>query len=70
MTSVPIPTSPKEVTKEWLRLCLQENLQDSKNVVEVLGLEQITEKNGCMSGYFKAKVKINDQIQKLFLKTI
>lgn len=70
MTSVPIPTSPKEVTKEWLRLCLQENLQDSKDVIEVLGLEQIKEKNGFMSGYFKAKVKINDQIQKLFIKTI
>ena len=68
MTSV--PTSPKEVTKEWLHSCLQENVQDSEAGIEVLDLEQITERNGFMSGYFKAKVKINEQIQKLFIKTI
>ena len=61
-------TSPSEVTEEWLKETLQLNLKEDS--IEVVQFEKITAKNGYLSGAFKAQVKIKDQVQKLFIKSI
>jgi len=61
-------TSPSEVTEEWLKETLQLNLKEDS--IEVVHFEKITAKNGYLSGAFKAQVKIKDEVQKLFIKSI
>ena len=61
-------TSPSEVTEEWLKETLLLNLKEDS--IEVVQFEKITAKNGYLSGAFKAQVKIKDQVQKLFIKSI
>ena len=61
-------TSPSEVTEEWLKETLQLNLKEDS--IEVVHFEKITAKNGYLSSAFKAQVKIKDQVQKLFIKSI
>ena len=61
-------TSPNEVTEEWLKETLQLKLKEEN--IEVVHFEKITAKIGYLSGSFKAQVKINDKIQKLFIKSI
>ena len=61
-------TSPSEVTEEWLKETLQLNLKEDS--IEVVQFEKITAKNGYLSSAFKAQVKIKDQLQKLFIKSI
>ena len=60
--------SPSEVTKEWLKETLQWNLKEDS--IEVVQLEKIAVKNGVCSSHFKAQVKIKDQVQNLFIKSI
>ena len=61
-------TSPSEVTEEWLKETLQLNLKEDS--IEVVHFEKITAKNGYLSSAFTAQVKIKDQLQKLFIKSI
>ena len=61
-------TSPSEVTEEWLKETLQLNLKEDS--IEVVHFEKISAKNGYLSRAFKAQVKIKDQLQKLFIKSI
>ena len=67
MTSTIIPTSPDQVTVEWLISILQET---HNGKVEVLELFPISEKNGVMSSVFKAKMKIDEVTINLFIKTV
>ena len=67
MTSTIIPTSPDQVTEDWLISVLQET---HNGKVEVLELFPISEKNGVMSSVFKAKMKIDEVTINLFIKTV
>ena len=62
-----IPTSPDQITKDWLTAVLKASKDDK---IEVQDLKLLSEKNGVMSTCFKATVKINDEIKRLFLKTV
>ena len=62
-----VPTSPDQITKEWLSAVLQSTTADR---IEVLELKFISEKNGVMSTCYKATVKIKDDTKKMFLKTV
>ena len=62
-----VPTSPKDVTKHWLKTVLQKKLNEA---IEVQALDEVTQKNGFLCGTFKAQVLINGQLIKLFIKTI
>ena len=60
------PLRPQEVTQEWLLGTLQVSLacQD----VKVLQLAPVEKNEGYLSGAFKAKVKIGDKEEPLFIK--
>ena len=61
-----IPTSPDQITKDWLAAVLKSQKDDK---IEVLDLKLLSEKNGVMSTCFKATVKINEVVKGIFLKT-
>ena len=62
--SVKIPTNKSDVTKEWLQEAL-----DLKSD-QVVNINPVEEKNGFLSGVFKAQVIIQGQINHLFIKII
>ena len=67
--SIKIPKSPKDINKEWLLEVLK--LSGTRiGTIEVIEIDMLKEKTGFLSGALKAKVKINDQDENLFIKTI
>ena len=62
--SVKIPTIKSDVTKEWLQEAL--DLQSD----QIVNINSVEEKDGFLSGVFKAQVLINGQINHLFIKII
>ncbi len=63
-----VPTSPNDVTKDWLKNVLEKANPDVK--AEVSSFTAITEVNGLLASVFKASVKFNDNANetKLFIK--
>jgi len=60
-------TCPDDVTEEWLKETLQISLKEN---VDVVNFEKITAKNGYLSGAFKAQIKVKNDVQKVFIKSI
>ena len=67
--SIKIPKSPKDIDKEWLQEVLRLS-GTGIGTIEVIEIDMLKEKTGFLSGALKAKVKINDQEENLFIKTI
>jgi len=71
--SIKIQKSPKDVTKEWLQDVLKSNTSSNfsnSKFIEVMEINMLKEKKGFLSGALLAKVKINDQEENLFIKSI
>lgn len=72
MSSMKIPTCQDDISSEWL----QEVIKSSSSVaspsdkVEVVEIVAVEEKHGFISGVSKAKVKINNKMKNMFIKTI
>ena len=60
-------TCPNDVTEEWLKDTLQISFKED---VKVIAFEKITAKNGYLSGAFKAQIKVKNETQKVFIKSI
>ena len=67
--SIKIPKSPKDIDKEWLHEVLKLS-GTGIGTIEVIEIDMLKEKTGFLSGALKAKVKIHDQEENLFIKTI
>jgi len=70
--SMKIPTCQNDITSEWLKEVLKSSssLATPSDKVEVDEIVTVEEKHGFISGVSKAKVKINDEMKKMFIKTI